>query len=95
MRFESGPESVFRSVLIQYASGNLLESFEYNALCCLTELLTDSKQNREGFSAYHGECLKVQGNTVLVVVGGRFNGKYPALTYASLGANHHLHSSKE
>ena len=69
VRFERGPESMFRRVLIQDASGNLLESFEnYNDLYCLTELLTDSKQNREGFSAYHGEGLKVPGNTNLVIV---------------------------
>ena len=50
VRFERGPESMFRSVLIQDASGNLLESFEnYNDLYCLAELLTGSKQNREGF----------------------------------------------
>ena len=70
VRFERGPESMFRRVLIQDASGNLLESFEnYNDLYCLTELLTDSKQNREGFSTFHGEGLKVPGNTVPTVVG--------------------------
>ena len=62
-----GPESMFRRVLIQDASGNLLESFEnYNDLYCLTELLSDSKQNREG-STFHGEGLKVPGNTNPVV----------------------------
>ena len=46
VRFERGPESMFRRVLIQDASGNLLESFEnYNDLYCLTELLSDIKQN--------------------------------------------------
>jgi hypothetical protein len=60
---------MFRRVLIQDASGNLLESFEnYNDLYCLTELLSDSRQNREGFSAYHGEGLKVPGNTVPIIV---------------------------
>ena len=49
VRFERGPESMFRRVLIQDASGNLLENFEnYNDLYCLTELLTNNKQNREG-----------------------------------------------
>ena len=44
VRFERGPESMFRRVLIQDASGNLLESYEnYNDLYCLTELLTDSR----------------------------------------------------
>ena len=34
VRFESGPESMFRKVLIQDARGNLLESFEnYNDFC--------------------------------------------------------------
>ena len=38
VRFERGPESMFRRVLIQDASGNLLESFEnYNDLYCLQE----------------------------------------------------------
>ena len=42
VRFERGPESMFRTVLIQDAIGNLLESFEnYNDLYCLTELLSD------------------------------------------------------
>jgi len=60
---------MFRRVLIQDASGNLLESFEnYNDLYCLTELLSDSRQNREGFSAFHGEGLKLPGNTVPIVV---------------------------
>ena len=62
VRFERGPESMFRRVLIQDASGNLLESFEnYNDLYCLTELLSDSRQNREGYSAFHGEGLKLPG----------------------------------
>ena len=42
VRFERGPEIMFRSVMIQDASGNLLETLEnYNALYCLTELLTN------------------------------------------------------
>ena len=70
VRFERGPESMFTRVLIQDASGNLLESFEnYNDLYCLTELLTDSKQNRDGFSSFHGEGLKLPGNTVPAVMG--------------------------
>ena len=37
VRFESGLESMFRRVLIQDASGNLLENFEnYNYLYCPT-----------------------------------------------------------
>ena len=69
VRFERGLESMFRRVLIQYASGNLLESFEnYNNLYCLTESFTDSKLNREGFSWFHGEGLKVPGSTNPTVV---------------------------
>ena len=62
VRFERGPESMFRRVLIQDASGNLLENFEnYNDLYCLTELLTNNKTNREGPGCYHGEGLMVPG----------------------------------
>ena len=31
--------------------------------------MTDRRQNREEFSAYHGEGLRVSGNTVPVVLG--------------------------
>ena len=69
VRFERGPESMFRRVLIQDPSGNLLENFEnYNDLYCLTELLSDGKQNRVGFSAHHVGGLKVPGNTVPIIV---------------------------
>jgi hypothetical protein len=56
VRFERGPESMFRRVQIFDASGNLLENFEnYNDMYCLTELLTDNAQNRSGVSMFHGE----------------------------------------
>ena len=49
VRFERGPESMFRRLMIQDASGNLLESFEnYNDLYYLQELLTNNRLNREG-----------------------------------------------
>ena len=58
IRFERGPESMFRRVQIQDSSGNLLESFEnYNDLYCLTELLSDNASNRKGVSKFHGEGL--------------------------------------
>ena len=62
VRFERGPESMFRRVLIQDASGNLLETMEnYNDLYCLTELLTNNKANRSGPGVYHGEGLVLPG----------------------------------
>ena len=62
VRFERGPESMFRRVVIQDASGNLLENFEnYNDLYCLTELLTNNKSNREGPGCFHGEGLQLPG----------------------------------
>ena len=49
MRFERGPESMFRRIQIFDASGNLLENFEnYNDIYCLTELLTNNVANRSG-----------------------------------------------
>jgi len=54
---------MFRRVMIQDASGNLLESFEnYNDLYCLQELLTNNRLNREGPGTFHGEGLVVPGN---------------------------------
>ena len=56
VRFERGPESLFKRVMIQDASGNLLETLENcNDLYCLTELLTNNKTNRSGPGVYHGE----------------------------------------
>ena len=44
VRFESGPESMFRRVRKQDASGNLLETLENcNYLYCLSELLDNKK----------------------------------------------------
>lgn len=101
VRFERGPESMFRRVLIQDASGNLLESFEnYNDLYCLTELLTNNKANRTGPGCFHGEGLLVAQATPRVIVagngdatvddtpfniGGSYNGKYEPLRFPSLG----------
>ena len=49
LTFETGPESMLRSVLIQDAIGNLLESMEnYIDLYYLTELLTNNKNNKAG-----------------------------------------------
>ena len=60
---------MFRRVVIQNASGNLLKSCEnYNDLHCLTELLTDSVQNRQGAYSFQGEGLKIPGNTVPTVI---------------------------
>ena len=62
VRFERGPESMFRRVMIQDASGNLLESFEnYNDLYCLQELLTNNRLNREGPGTFLGEGLVLPG----------------------------------
>ena len=64
VRFERGPESMFRRVMIQDASGNLLESFEnYNDLYCLQELLTNNRMNSEGPGSFHGEGLVITGNS--------------------------------
>ena len=63
VRFERGPESMFRRVIIQDVSGNLLESFEnYNDLYCLQELLTNNRLNREGPGTFYGEGLVLPGN---------------------------------
>ena len=62
--FERGPESMFQRVMIQDASGNLLESFENdNDLYCLRihELLTNNRLNREGPGTFHGEGLVLPG----------------------------------
>jgi hypothetical protein len=56
LRFERGPESMFRRIQIFDASGNLLENFEnYNDMYALTELLTNNHANRRGVSTFHGE----------------------------------------
>ena len=71
VRFERGPESMFRRVIIQDASGNLLENFEnYNDVYCLTELLTNNKSNREGPGCFYGEGLLLPGNTPPSVTAG-------------------------
>ena len=64
VRFERGPESMFRSELIQDASGNLLET---NDLYCLAELLTNNKLNRSGPGVYHGEGLVLPGGVTPTV----------------------------
>ena len=59
---------MFRRVMIQDASGNLLETFEnYNNLYCLQELLTNNRLNREGPGTFHGEGLVLPGNNGLGV----------------------------
>mmetsp|Transcript_9417 Transcript_9417/g.12378 ORF Transcript_9417/g.12378 Transcript_9417/m.12378 type:complete len:204 (-) Transcript_9417:25-636(-) len=58
LRFERGPESMFKRVQFQDIAGNLLESFEnYNELYALTELLTSNKKIRNGVNNTHYEGL--------------------------------------
>ena len=89
VRFERGPESMFRRVLIQDASGNLLENFEhYNDLYCLSELLTNNKSNREGPGCFHGEGLQLPGRStpsVTAVGAGYVNGMAMTVDQNPLG----------
>ena len=66
VRFERGPESMFRRVMIQDASGNLLETFEnYNDLY-------NNRLNTEGPGIFHGEGLvypRSNGPGVEVTIG--------------------------
>ena len=66
---------MLRRELIQDAHGNLLENFEnYHDLYCLTELLSNSKQNREGPGCFHGEGLQLpETSTPFVTAGGAGN----------------------
>ena len=77
---------MFRRVLIQDASGNMLEIFEnYNDLYCLTELLTN-KQNRESPGCFHGEGCQLPGKSTpsMVANGGVYvNGKYASKSCGS------------
>ena len=50
VRFERGPVSMFRKVMIQDANGNLLETLE--------------NYNRSGPVVYHGEGFIIPGNTI-------------------------------
>ena len=102
VRFERGPESMFRRVQYQDSSGNLLESFEnYNDIYCLTELLTDNVSNRTNVSPFHGEGLTVAPLissyessiwTAAAISENPLqpasftNNKYPPLRYPELGA---------
>ena len=53
---------MFRHVMIQDASGKLLETFKnYNDLYCLHELLTNNRLNREGPGTFNGEGLVLPG----------------------------------
>ena len=56
IRFARGPESMFRRLQIQDASGGLLETIEnYNDVYTLTELCCNSAQKRKGLGRFHGE----------------------------------------
>lgn len=56
IRFARGPESMFRRLQIQDASGGLLETIEnYNDVYALTELCCNSSQKRKGLGRFHGE----------------------------------------
>ena len=60
---------------------------------CLTELRSDSKQNRESFSTFHGEGLKVPGtpNPTIVTAAALSNNcavdVSPFATNATAGTN--------
>ena len=57
------PKVCSEELMIQDASGNLLETFEnYNDLYCLQELLTNNRLNREGPGTFHGEGLVLPGS---------------------------------
>ena len=64
VRFERGPESMFRRVEYQdYGGGNDLENFEnYNDLYCATELMTSNSALRSKCGMYHGEGLLLPHN---------------------------------
>ena len=64
VRFERGPESMFRRIEIQdYGGGNDLENFEnYNDLYCATELMTSNSALRSKCGMYHGEGLLLPHN---------------------------------
>ena len=56
VRFARGPESLFRRLQIQDASGGLLETIEnYNDLYAVTELCCNSSTKRKGLGRFHGE----------------------------------------
>ena len=56
IRFARGPESLFRRLQIQDASGGLLETIEnYNDVYALTELCCNSSTKRKGLGRFHGE----------------------------------------
>lgn len=96
VRFERGPESMFRRVQFQDASGGLLENFEnYNDLYCLQELCTNSANNRSGPNLFHGEGFQYPHNydvinarvvdkPVLTTAGT--NMELPAMNIPSLGS---------
>ena len=64
LRFDRGPESIFRRIQIFDASGNLLENYEnYNDLYCATELMTNNSQLRSNSGMFHGEGLLVPRNS--------------------------------
>ena len=64
VRFDRGPESIFRRIQIFDASGNLLENYEnYNDLYCATELMTNNSQLRSNSGMFHGEGLLVPRNS--------------------------------
>jgi hypothetical protein len=75
VRFDRGPESIFRRVQIFDSSGNLLENFEnYNDLYCATELMTNNSTLRSMSGTFHGEGLMVpQNNAAPDASGGLYD----------------------
>jgi hypothetical protein len=64
VRFDRGPESMFRRVEItDFGGGNPLENFEnYNDLYCATELMTSNSNLRSKCGLFHGEGLLLPHN---------------------------------
>ena len=87
LRFERGPESMFRRVQIFDASGALLENFEnYNDLYTLTELLTNNHSNRSGTGMFHGEGFVFPSDFEVTNTSGNFSGaRNLPITYPDLG----------
>lgn len=68
VRFERGPESMFRRLQFMDATGAILENFEnYNDMYAIQELCTNNANNRSGPNVFHGEGLQIQNNLQLVM----------------------------
>ena len=95
VRFERGPESMFRRIEYQdYGGGTDLENFEnYNDLYCLTELLTNNASNRSGVDTFHGEGFFHPNDLTDTKFDEANNGRnlpigYPDLGGGIIGYNH-------